>query len=43
VLYDLVKGDERVSEKFTALRSQLEVKKVYTPKNPQVVIYKKNV
>jgi len=26
---------------FTVLRSQLEVQKVYTPKHPQVVIYKK--
>jgi hypothetical protein len=41
VLYDLVKGDERASVRFTALRSQLEVQKAYTPKHPQVVIYKK--
>ena len=41
LLYDLVKGDERVSERFTVLRSQLEVQKAYTPKQPQVVIYKK--
>ena len=43
VLYDLESGDERASAKFTVLRSQLEVQKVYTPKEPQVVIYKKNV
>ena len=43
VLYDLEKGDERASVKFTVLPSQLEVQKAYTPKQPQVVIYKKNV
>ena len=41
VLYDLEKGDQRAFERFTVLRSQLEVQKAYTPKQPQVVIYKK--
>jgi hypothetical protein len=43
VLYDLEKGDDRASVKFTVLRSQIEVQKVCTPKYPQTVIYKKNV
>jgi hypothetical protein len=41
VLYDLQQGDERASVRFTVLRSQLQVQKVYTPKQPQIVIYKK--
>lgn len=41
VLFDLEQGDERVSKRFTVLRSQLEVQKAYTPKRPQIVIYKK--
>ena len=41
VLYDLEQGDERASKRFTVLRSQLEVQKAYTPKQPQIVIYKK--
>jgi hypothetical protein len=40
VLYDLEKGDERASVKFTVVRSQLEVQKVCTPKHPQVVVFK---
>jgi len=40
VLFDLEKGDERASVRFTVLRSQLEVQKAYTPKFPQVVVYK---
>jgi len=43
VLYDLEKGDQRASGRFTMLRSQFEVQKAYMPKHPQVVIYKKNV
>ncbi len=43
VLYDLEQGDERASKRFTVLRSHLEVQKAYTPKQPQVVIYKKSV
>jgi hypothetical protein len=43
VLYDLEKGDERASVRITVLRSQLEVQKAYTPQQPQVVIYKKNI
>jgi len=41
VLYDIENGDERASVRFTVLRSQLEVQKAYTPKRPQIVIYKK--
>ncbi len=41
VLYDLEKGDERASERFTVLRNQVEVQKTCTPKYPQVVVYKK--
>ena len=41
VLFDLEKGDERAFVKFTVLRSQLEVHKVYRPQQPQTVIYKK--
>ena len=41
VLFDLEQGDEKASRRITVLRSQLEVQKVYTPKHPQVVIYKK--
>ncbi|MBF0489794.1 MAG: hypothetical protein HQL15_04145 [Candidatus Omnitrophica bacterium] len=43
VLYDLEKGDERASVRLTVLRSQLQIQKVYTPKEPQFVIYKKDV
>lgn len=43
VLFDLEKGDERASVRFTVLRSQIEVQKTCTPKHPQFVIYKKNV
>ncbi len=43
VLYDLEKGDERASLRLTVLRSQLEVQKAYALKQPQIVIYKKNV
>lgn len=43
VLYDLEQGDERASVSFTVLPSQLAVQKAYTPKEPQVVIYKKSV
>ncbi len=41
VLYDLEKGDDRASVKLTVLRSQLEVQKVYAPKQPRVIIYRK--
>ena len=41
VLFDLEQGDERASRRFTVLRSQLAVQKAYTPKQPQIVIYKK--
>ena len=40
VLYDLEKGDERASVRFTVLLSQLEIQKTCTPKFPQVVVYK---
>jgi len=40
ILYDLEKGDERVSVKLTVLKSQIEVQKIYAPKLPQVIIYK---
>ena len=43
VLYDLEKGDERASVRFTVLPSQLEVQKIYRPQQPQIVIYKKHV
>ena len=43
VLFDLEKGDERASARLTVLRSQIQVQKAYTPKLPQVVIYKKNI
>ena len=42
VLFDLEKGNEQASVKLTVLRSQLEVQKVYKPKYPQVVVYKKS-
>jgi hypothetical protein len=41
VLYDLEQGDERASVRFTVLPSQLEKQNAYTPKQPQIVIYKK--
>jgi hypothetical protein len=41
VLFDLQQGDERASRRFTVLRSQLQVQKAYTPKQPRTVIYKK--
>jgi hypothetical protein len=41
VLYDLQQGDERASVRFTVLRSQLQTQKVYAPKEPRVVIFKK--
>lgn len=41
VLFDLEQGDERASRRFTVLRSQLQVQKAYTPKQPRTVIYKK--
>ncbi len=41
VLFDLEKGDERASVKFTVLRSQIEVQKAYAPQQPRVVIYRK--
>lgn len=40
VLYDLGKGDERATVQLTVARSDLEVQKAYTPKQPKVVIYK---
>ena len=40
VFFDLEKGDERASLKITVLKSQIAVQKAYTPKIPQVVIYK---
>jgi len=43
VLFDLEQGDERASKRLTVLRSQIEVQKAYTPKKPQVVIYKKSI
>jgi chaperonin cofactor prefoldin len=42
VLFDLEQGDERASKRLTVLRSQIEVLKAYTPKQPQIVIYKKS-
>ena len=41
VLFDLQQGDERASKSLTVLRSQIEVQKAYTPKQPRIVIYKK--
>jgi chaperonin cofactor prefoldin len=41
VLFDLEQGDERASRRLTVLKSQIEVQKAYTPKQPQIVIYKK--
>lgn len=41
VLFDLEQGDERASGRMTVLRSQIQVQKAYTPKQPQIVIYKK--
>ena len=41
VLYDLEQGDQRASARLTVLRSQIEVQKIFTPKYPQVVKYKK--
>jgi len=41
VLYDLEQGDKRASVRFTVLRSQLQTQKSYTPKQPQIVIFKK--
>jgi hypothetical protein len=40
VLFDLKKGNEKGSVRLTVLRSHLEVQKAYTPKFPQVVVYK---
>jgi len=42
VLFDLVQGDQRASKSLTVLRSQIQVQKAYRPKEPQVVIYKKD-
>lgn len=33
--------DRRASHRLTVLRSQLEIKKVYRPQQPQIVIYNK--
>jgi hypothetical protein len=41
ILFDIEQGDERASKKFTVLRSQIEVQKVYTPKQPRIVIFNK--
>jgi len=41
IFYDLEKGDERASVKFTVLPSQIEIQKAYKPQQPQIVIYKK--
>jgi len=41
VVYDLIKGDDRACVKLTVLPSQVEIQKIYKPKLPQVVIYKK--
>jgi hypothetical protein len=44
LLYDLEKGDERASVKLTVLPSQIEIQKVYKPKEPEIVVYKaKNI
>ena len=43
VLFDLEQGNERASKSLTVLRSQIQAQKAYTPKQPQVVVYKKNV
>ena len=43
VLFDLEQGDERASRRLTVVRSQLEVQKIYRPKQPPIVIYKKNI
>ena len=43
LLYDIEKGDERASLKITVLPSQLQVQKIYAVKQPQFVIYKKNL
>ena len=40
VLFDLEKGNEKLTSKLTVLRSHLEVQKIYAPKLPQTVIYK---
>ena len=42
MLFDLEKGNERGLSKLTVLRSQIEVQKIYAPKRPQVVVYKKS-
>ena len=41
VLFDLEQGDTRASKKLTVLRSHIDVQKAYTPKQPEIVIYKK--
>jgi len=41
ILYDLEQGDGRATVKLSVLLSQIEKPKLYTPKQPPVVIYKK--
>ena len=41
VFFDLEKGTETLKTRLTVLRSQIEVQKVYAPKYPKVVVYKK--
>ena len=41
LLFDLEKGDRNKTVKLTVLRSQIEVQKIYAPKYPQTIVYKK--
>jgi hypothetical protein len=41
VLFDLEKGTDTLKTKLTVLRSQIEKQKLYAPKEPKVVVYKK--
>ena len=41
VVFDIEKGNQDLKTKLTVLRSQIEVQKVYAPKYPKVVVYKR--
>ncbi len=41
IVFDIEKGNQDLKTKLTVLRSQIEVQKVYAPKYPKVVVYKR--
>ena len=41
VVFDIEKGNQDLKTKLTVLHSQIEVQKVYAPKYPKVVVYKR--